>query len=910
MKNGLPGVTGLSARWIRILLLLFPREFRLQFGADLLSAFADLREDALDGRTGPLPRLGLIPLTLRTSWQVVRAGLAERWDRTARRPRRQGPRRKWSMSASLISDLRSALKSNMRRPGLAILAILTLGLGVGAGTAIFTVVNGVLLRPLPYPDSEQIISIQVNSGMGSNPGFYDLSEPEFLDLESEVPSLSHVAGFSGAEVTLGDSVSARRIRVLETTASLFPLLGVRPLLGRTFSPEEDQPGAPLVAVLSYAMWQAEFGGDPGVVGKSMTISERPATIIGVMPRGFDFPDSGSDAYTQLQLDRENPWERNNHYLPTIARLTPGATLEQARTEVGVLAARSTADYPEYYPNAGYRARLTTFQEAMVGSARTPLYVLLAAVGFVLLTACVNVANLLLARGETRKREMAIRTAIGASRGQVIRHLLAESVLLAAGGGVVGLALATVSVELLLAVAPDGVPRLGEIRIDGVVLGFSLLSAAATGLLFGVLPSLQPGIERLQEVLKEGGGGRAPSGPRPRLRRLLVAAQTTLAVVLVTGSGLMLRSVANIYDVDKGFETENILTFRIHPSPGRYDTQEKKVAFYRQLLERINGLPGVSSAAAVYSLPMTGRNNNWSILIDGRPVANVGEAPADLVQRVTPEYFQTLGMTLVRGRLFTREDDARSPPVVVISEAMARKHWPGEDPLGKRMKVFLPNWPWMEVIGVVKDVRHRGPTQEPRPRWYVPYAQAYVSAYDSPLSNTIVVRSATDPSPLMGRIEEVIGETDGSVPVSNIRTMDQILKGAVGAQRFVLTLLSAFGALALILAVVGVYGMVSYAVSRRTREIGLRMALGAMRRNVLTQVLWEGLAVSLVGVGIGLAGSAALSRTFGSMVFGIAPTDPLTYGVVVLVLVGAAGGASLAPARRASRISPIEALREE
>jgi putative ABC transport system permease protein len=387
-------------------------------------------------------------------------------------------------------------------------------------------------------------------------------------------------------------------------------------------------------------------------------------------------------------------------------------------------------------------------------------------------------------------------------------------------------------------------------------------------------------------------------------------QVMLAVVLVTGSGLMLRSVINMYNVDKGFETENILTFRLNPSSSKYDTQEKRVTFYEQLLERMNSLPGVTAAGAVYSLPLTGRNNNWSIIIEGQPAANIGEAPADLVQRVTPEYFDALGLTLVRGRLFTHEDDAESPPVVVVSEAMAQKHWPGEHAIGKRMKVFSEGRPWIEVIGIVKDVRHRGPNQEPRPRWYVPHAQAYVSAYASPLSTTIAVRSDSDPTPLMGPIRSLMTEFDGSVPISNVRTMEQILDGAVGGQRFVMTLLTVFGLLALFLAVVGVYGVVSYAVSQRTHEIGLRMALGAKGSNVLAQIMREGLILSLVGVAVGLAGSFALSRVFESMVFGITPTDPVTYSGVVIVLVLAAGGASLLPARRASRVSPMVALRDE
>jgi putative ABC transport system permease protein len=903
------GNRGVSGWWIGLLIHFFPAEFRRQHGQDLLIAFIDQRDDGVETQARFLAPLRVAAVTLSTSWRLIRAGLAERHSSALKSRNYQPLRDKEWMLAAMLSDLRYAIRGHLRQPGLAITAIVTLGLGIGASSAIFSVVNGVLLRPLPYPNSQQLVSIQVNSGIGSSEGFYDISEPEFLDFEAQISSFTAVAGYTGSEVTMGDSTSARRIRVVLTTASLFPLLGVNPILGRTFTAEEDRPDAPRVVLLSYGMWQTEFGGDPDIVGQSMTIGDRPVNIIGVMPAGFEFPAPGSDAYAQLQIDRENPWARNNHYLPTIARLAPDATLEQARSEVNVLAARSTTDYPEFYPNTGYRVQLRSFQDSIVGTVRTPLYILLAAVGFVLLTACVNIANLLLARGQTRKREIAIRAAIGASGGRVTRQLLTESFLLAAVGGLAGLLVAVLSVQALIAMAPSAIPRLDEIGIDAAVLGFSLAAAIATGLLFGVIPALHASRQNVQEILKEG-GMRSGSRSGNTLRRMLVAAQVTLAVVLVTGSGLMLRTMFNMYNVDMGFDTDDIVTFRINPSPNKYDTQEKRVAFYDQLLERMNALPGVLAAGAAFSLPLTGQNNNWSIIIEGRPVANVGEAPADLVQRVTPEYFSALGLTLVRGRLFTHADDAESPPVTVISQAMAQKHWPGEDAIGKRMKVFSEGWPWIEVIGIVKDVRHRGPNLEPRPRWYVPHAQAYVSAYASPLSTTIAVRSDSDPTRLMGPIRQLMADFDASVPISNVRTMEQILDGAVGGQRFVTTLLSVFGLLALFLAVVGVYGVISYAVSQRTREISLRIALGAPGTNVLTSVVREGLVLSLIGVGVGLIGSIALARAFTSMVFGITPTDPVTYFGVILVLVVAAVGASLLPARRASRVSPMVALRQE
>ncbi len=910
MNSGDTGGPGLSGAWIGFLLHVLPAHFRREYGNDMLAAFLDQRDDIGRSHSKFAAAGAVAILTLTTSWQLVRAGVAERRSRSNRKRHLRRQHTIDSLMATVITDLKYALRGNLRQPGVAVIAIITVALGIGATTAIFSVVNGVLLRPLPYPNSQQLVSIGVNSGIGSSEGFYDLSEPEFLDFGMQISSFAQVAGYSGAEVTMGDTVTARRIRVLRTTANLFTLLGVGPLLGRTFSEEEDQPGVPRVIVLSYGMWQSEFGGDPEIIGRSVTIADRPVTVIGVMPGGFEFPTPGWDAYTQLQLDRENPWARNNHYLPTIARLAPGATLEQAQSEVEVLAARSTADYPEYYPNTGYRVQLQYFQDSIVGQVEAPLYILLGAVAFVLLTACVNVANLLLARGEVRKREIAIRAAIGASGGRIARQLLTESLLLAALGGIAGLALAIIGLDGLLAMAPAAVPRLSEIGIDATVLGFSLAAVIATGLLFGAIPALHATRQDMHGALRESGGARSGSRSGQTLRRILVATQVTLAVILVTGAGVMLRSVLNMYKVDMGFQTENILTFRLNPSSNKYDTQEKAVAFYAESLERLNSLPGIAAAGAAYSLPLTFGANNWSIIIEGRPVTNVGEAPADLVQRVTPEYFDALGLTLVRGRLFTREDDADSRPVVVISEAMARKHWPGEEAIGKRMKVFDEGWPWIEVIGIVGDVRYQGPIQDPDPRWYVPYAQAYVSAYSSPLPMTIAVRSDVEPTPLLGSIRQVLSELDGSIPISNVRTMEQLFNGALGGQRFVTTLLSLFGILALFLAAVGVYGVISHAVSRRTHEIGLRMALGARSRSVLAQVLREGLILSCIGVGIGVAGSVVLSRTFASMVFGITPTDPPTYAGVVVVLILAAVGASLIPARRASKVSPMVALREE
>ncbi len=906
------GALGCSGRWIVRLIAIFPADFRRDYGDDMLNAFLDQRDEAArSARSRATAAFLVATATLKLSWQLLRAGIAERRSMTRNRrlPRTSG---KAPMLDTMISDLKYAVRGHLKRPGFAAVAVLTLALGIGANTAIFSVVNGVLLRPLPYHDPAKLVDIQVNSGIAGGPDWYGTSEPEYIDFTRQITSFAHVAASTGSEVSLGDSVGTgvRRVRIARVTANLFPLLGVQPLLGRTIGPDEDQPNGSRVIVLSYGMWQRDFGGDPNIIGRTVSILDRAVPIVGVMPAGFEFPDPTREAWAPLGLDLEDPWDRNNHYLRVMARLAPDATREAAQSEVNVLAARSTADYPQFYPDPGYRIRLRPYHTRIVGYARAPLYVLLGAVGFVLLAACVNVANLLLARGEARKRELAIRTAVGASGRRVTRQLLTENILLALAGGVAGLAVAFLGVKTLLAMGPDSVPRLNQVTIDGSVLGFSFAVALGTGLVFGIMPALHAARSDVQAILKEGGGGRGGTRAGHGVRRTLVATQVTLAVLLVTGAGLMLRSVLNMYRVDTGFSTENILTFRLSPSSNKYDTQESTVAFYRELLEQMNSLPGVTSAGAVSSLPLVGGTNNWSIIIEGQPTATVGDAPAERVQRATPEYFDVLGFTLLRGRLFTHDDDANSSGVVVINESMARAHWPGEDPLGKRMRVFAGNRPWMEVIGIVKDVRFRAVDRAPEPRWYVPHEQAYVTAYSSPLSMTVVVHTDNDPRGLLGPVRSLLTMFDSSVPISRVQTMEEVFAGSVEGERFVTILLSVFGLLALFLAAVGVYGVISYAVSQRTHEIGLRMALGAPGSSVLIQVVREGLVLALIGVGMGLLGSVALSRGLETMVFGITPTDPVTYIGVILVLTAAAAGASLIPARRASRVNPMVALRLE
>jgi len=821
---------------------------------------------------------------------------------------------------SVIQDARFALRTLRKRPLFTFAAVVTLGLGIGANTAILSVAHGVLLRPLPYHEPERLVDLAVN--VGSREGsrvFYGVSDPEFSDLRTEANSFEQIAGYHGGDVTIGDSLTARRVPVMRVTAGMLRMLGVNPHMGRFFTPDEDTRDGSRAIVLSYDMWQREFGGDPNVLGRTMMLHDfdaafaapfnQPVPIVGVMPAGFEFPDPHWEAWVPFGFDFEDPVARSAHYIEVVARLKPNVTLASAQSEMNVLAARATEDHPDIYPaDRGLTIRLQPYHTRIVGHVAAPLYLLLGAVGFVLLTACVNVANLLLSRAEARKHEIAIRTAVGAASGRLIRQLLTENLILAVLGGLAGFAVASWGVSVLLAIAPSGVPRLDQVDVDGSVLGFALVFAIGTGLAFGVLPALQAARTDVQDVLTDGGGAHGHSHSGQAVRRWLVVAQVAFAVVLATGAGLMLRSIRNVYTADTGFRTDHVLTFRLDPSLDKYPAPELRIAFYRDLLEQLGGLPGVLSAGAAHSLPLNYGGTNLSIEIEGRPNATIADAPSARVQFVTPEYFETLGLTLIRGRTFTRHDDAQTAPVVVVTEATALAHWPGVDPIGKRMRWYGRRW--MEVVGVVKDVHHFGVNREPGTWWYVPHAQGYISAYGSPRSMHVVVHADTDPAALVGPIRNVVATFDPTVPISRVQTMEEGFEAAVEGERFVTILLSVFGILAVSLAAVGVHGVISLAVSQRTHEIGLRMALGAPSTDVLLHVIREGLVLSLAGVIAGLLGSVVMSRGIDTMVFGITPTDPVTYGGVALLLTGVAVGASLIPARRATRVDPVEALRRE
>ncbi|KPJ86399.1 MAG: hypothetical protein AMS18_15640, partial [Gemmatimonas sp. SG8_17] len=704
-------------RVLRWLLRLFPVSFRDRYGDEVIESVVAKAGDSRRKR-GRIAAAGVL---VYQSLDLVKAAWVERTIEHSRprtehinRPRSfaSNPKRD-PLVASVWRDARLAVRNFGRSPGFTSVAVLTLALGVGANAAVFSIMDAVLLRPLPFEHPERLSVVQVNVG---GPGWYGASEPEFIDFREYLGSFDGVAAYELTEATLGDTLAPLRLQGVRLTTDLIPMLGVEPLLGRLFTPEEDMPGAEPVILVSHGLWQQHFGGDPTAIGRTINLGGSQATVIGVMPEGFAFPNPDCLWWGPRQLDFEDPWTRNNHYLNILARLATGVTAAQAQSEADLLAASSIEAHPRYYAQNGYRIRVLSLKQSMVGDSRRLLLVIMGAVGFVLLTTCVNVAGLLLVRGERRRHEVAVRTALGAARRRVIRQLLTENLVLAAIGGIAGVALASLCVRALISAAPDSIPRLYETAISGRVLVFSLAIVALTGLVFGLVPALRAGATGIHETLIQAAPGQCGSGSLA-LRRVLVVSQLALAVLLAAGAGIMLRTIVNLYQVDAGFRPDNVVTMRIDPSPARFATQESRVAFWRDLEARVKRLPGVISAGAVPWLPLSASFPVWSYMVEGETVASIGDAPAAPVQQATPGYLSAMGLTLVRGRFFDPGDRLDTRPVAVINEAMARRHWAGEDPIGRLIKLYPEGRPWMEVVGVVRNVRDNAMDREARPKLY-------------------------------------------------------------------------------------------------------------------------------------------------------------------------------------------------
>jgi putative ABC transport system permease protein len=803
---------------------------------------------------------------------------------------------------TLLQDIRYSLRGLRQNPGFTLVAVATLALGIGANTAIFSVIRGVLLRPMPYHEPERLVWLyDVQSECKTCP----FSAPEYLDYVAQSRTLEQIAGIRIMDFTLTGEGSAEQVRVGVVTPNFFAVLGARTILGRGFGPEDGAAGAPRVAVLENGYWQQRYGGDRGVLGRSLTLNSQPVTIVGVLPAGFAFSRT-----TRIWLNPRNRVPevfpnmtgdhltmRGMHYMPAFARLKPGVTPQQAQADMDTVVANLQKQYPEHHG-----VTVIPYLEYAVGYVRPTLVMLGGAVGFVLLIACVNIANLLLARATSRQREIAIRATLGASRMRVLRQMLTESVVLALAGGALGVPLAWWSVQALVASPPGGLPRVYAIQVDGAVLAFTFGVAVLTGLLFGLAPSVQAARWNLGEVLKEG--GRGGSGARRHLlSRALGVAEVALSLVLLTGAGLLGRSFVAMMNVNPGFDTQNLLTAQISFSAAKYSKEGANVAFVRQLQPRLEAIPGVTGVALANDLPLEGQDTNGYPTIAGRPSATGEERVLVGQHVVTPGYFAAMGIPLKKGRVFTDRDVPGVPLVAVINEKMAQRFWPGEDPIGKRFNLFDSGDTMREIVGVVGDVKTDGLMRDTLEA-YAPFEQApwgYLS---------IALRTRGETAGLAAALRQEVQALDPEMAVAQLRTMDEVLAATVSGTRFTLMLVGAFAALALVLAAVGIYGVMGYAVSQRTPEMGIRMALGAQPGEVLALVLREGLALTLGGVALGVMGALALTRYIEGQLFAVQPADPATFAAVAVGLAAVATVACYVPARRAARVDPLVALRHE
>ena len=802
---------------------------------------------------------------------------------------------------SLVNDVRYGIRSILKRPGFSLVAVVTLALGIGATSAIFSVVNGILWRPLPYPNPQQLVMAWTNHQARGGPAQEWFSPAEIDDWRAQNTVFSQFSALNNWAPTLTGGDEPQSLVGAAVSYDMFNLLGIAPARGRSFLPEEDQPKAANVAILSDELWRTRFNSDPNMVGKSISLNQEAYQVVGVMPAGFQFPIiPGVQVWRTLRPTLNPSCARGCIVLRAIGRMKDNVRIEQAEADVSTIASRLAAQYPETNSKVG--ATLVPFQEQLVGNIKRPLLILLAAVGFVLLIACANVANLLLSRAATREREMALRSALGASRGRVIRQLLTESGLLACAAGVTGLALAYWLLRLLVSLSPQGTPGLDQIAIDRYVLGFTVLTAAFTGIVFGLAPALQLSKVDLNRSLKDTGKGTPGGGGGGRLRGALVVAEMALALLLLIGSGLLMKSFVLLQRVDPGFNPDHVVTLRMILSRTPYPTTPQIVNFYTQLLDRVKATPGVQSAATISTLPLSGNQTDTNFLIEGRPAPPPNQEPSAWFNSISPDYFQAMQLRLIKGRNFTDSDNEKSPLVAIIGETMARKFWPSEDPLGKRIGRGPDKW--REIIGVVRDVRHFSLSTDPPPTMYFPMRQVPARGMD------LVVRTSGDPLSMVPTLRQQVWAGDRNLAIANFGSMKDQVAASIIQQRFILTLLACFAGLALLLAAIGIYGVMSYAVTQRTHEIGIRMALGARVGDVLRLVFRQGLALTSIGVAIGMVLAFALTRLMTSLLFGVTPTDAFTFAIVAAALIVVALAACLIPARRATRVDPLVALRYE
>jgi putative ABC transport system permease protein len=805
----------------------------------------------------------------------------------------------------MFADIRYGLRSLLKRPGATLIALVTLALGIGVNTAIFSAVDSILLRPLPFKDPERLVSVWEKTpalGIQQN----QAAPANFFDLRSQNQVFEALGAYGPLDMNLTGSGEPERLDGQLVSANVFSILGVAPALGRTFLPNEDQVGQEHVVVLSDALWQRRFNRDPSILNQNITLNGESFTVIGVMPRGFFFPVREIEMWTPWAMEPDQASGRGDHYLAIVARLKPEVTVERANADLETIAQRLSAEYPRTNEGLGFTAR--SLHRDYVGDLRLPILILFGAVGLVLLIACANVANLLLAQATTRRKEIAIRIALGARRWTIVRQLLVESLLLASGGGVVGVLGAFWGVQALAKLLPESLSKLQGVNIDARVLLFTILMSVLTAVVFGGLPALlasrtKPGAT-LSDVARDVAGG--TSGRH--VRRLLVVSEVALAVVLLVSAGLLIRSFQLLRQVEPGFNPENALTMRmVLPFP-KYAKQEARRAFYDEVLRNVEEVPGVEAAGVITFLPLSFNGMNFSFTVDGRAAPSDMNLPFALFRVVSPDYFRAMGIPLQRGRFFEAHDSPDSTPVTVINRRLAERYWPGEDAIGKRLKVGPADSPnaWLTVVGVVGDVRQTG-LYEQKLEFYVPYMQerrAFMAPRD------LVVRTKADPGVIAAAVRQAVWAVDKDQPVSNVRTMDQVFAAAISQERFQALMLGLFAALALVLACVGLYGVISYSVVQRTHEIGVRMALGAQPVDVLRLVIRQGMSLTFAGLVVGIVAGTFVTRVLSDMLFGVTPRDPLTFAGVPVLLLVVAFLACYVPARRATRIDPLQALRYE
>ena len=797
-------------------------------------------------------------------------------------------------------DLRYGARMLLKNPGFTLIAVITLALGIGANASIFSVVNAVLLRPLPFKEPERLIMIR-ETKIPQFPEF-SVSPGNFLDWKRRNTIFERLVAINTPSFNLIGTGDPEQISGMRVTDGFFAMLGAKPELGREFLPEEDQPDRNNVVILSHGLWQRRFGGDPKIINQTITLSGRIYTVIGVMPATFSFGGRETALWTPMGFTSDDAQNHGGHFLSAIGQLKPGAKLEQARSEMSAIAGQLAQEYPD--ANAGWNVKLLPLQEFIVRSVETALLVLLGAVAFVLLIACANVANLLLARAAGREKEIAIRTALGAGRARIVRQLLTESALLALAGGVAGLLLAKWGTDLLLKLAPQNLPRMSDVSLDGRALAFTAAVTLLTGLIFGLVPALQASKPNLTETMKDAGGrGSTEGGRRQFVRGSLVVLEMASALLLLVGAGLLIKSFWRLQRIDPGFNPNNALTASVTLPSRKYPEENQQSAFFQQLLEKVRALPGVQAAGASNVVPLGG-DYVLGFVIEGRPPLPPGAGQSTNYYAVSADYFKAMGIPLLRGRVFTEQDTRNSTRVAVISESMAKRVFPNEDPIGKRIHVTNGPTVFREIVGIVGDVKHYGLDQDTTLQTYEPYTQQPFSFM------TLVVRTAGDPTNLTSAIRNQVLSIDKEQPVSGVRTLEQRVSTSIAQQRFSMLLLGVFAAVAMVLAAVGIYGVLSYAAAQRTHEIGIRMALGARAGNVLKMVIGQGMKLALAGVALGSGAALALTQLMKRLLFGVTAADPMTYVVIALSLTLVALFACWIPARRAAKVDPMVALRVE